>query len=117
MPDPRPQVDTSEGPLVVGVKCRSCRHPMATPRPVCAACGGQVEEAGFGPTGTVYASTVVRIAVGDRTPPYALAYVDLDDGPRILAHVAGAEVSAPAVESRVRLLAPRDGDVVVEVVA
>ena len=117
MSDPRPQVDTTDGPRVRGVRCRSCAHPMATPRPVCAACGGPVEEAGFGPGGTVYASTVVRIAVGDRTPPYALAYVDLDEGPRILAHVAGEQPSAPAVASRVRLGEPRDGDVVVEVVA
>lgn len=118
MPDPRPQVDTHEGPpVVLGAACRSCGHPMATPRPVCAACGGEVVQAKFGPAGTVYASTVVRIAVGDRTPPYALAYVDLDDGPRILAHVAGGDGSAPPVASRVRLVAPSDGDVVVEVVA
>lgn len=116
MTDPRPQVHMSEEPVVVGVRCLSCGHPMATPRPRCAACGGQVEQADFGPAGTVYASTVVRITVGDRTPPYALAYVDLDEGPRILAHVAGDEVGAPAVESRVRLTAPRDGDVFVEVV-
>jgi uncharacterized OB-fold protein len=47
-----------------------------------------VESERFGPAGTVFASTVVRIRVGDRVPPYALAYVDLDDGPRILAHVS-----------------------------
>ncbi|WP_369413861.1 Zn-ribbon domain-containing OB-fold protein [Aeromicrobium wangtongii] len=90
---------------------------MATQRPVCAACGGEVVPAKFGPSGTVYASTVVRIAVGNRTPPYALAYVDLDDGPRILAHVAGNGASAPPVASRVRLVAPADGDVVVEVMS
>jgi uncharacterized OB-fold protein len=90
---------------------------MATPRPVCAACGGPVAEAAFGPEGVVYASTVVRIAVGDRKPPYALAYVDLDGGPRVLAHVDGTEVVAPEVGSRVRLVTPRDGDVLVEVVA
>lgn len=117
MSDPRPQVDTSDEPVVTGVRCRSCGHPMATSRPVCAACGGPVAEAAFGPAGSVYASTVVRIAVGDRTPPYALAYVDLDDGPRVLAHVAGEDAVAPPVASRVRLVAPRDGDLVVEVVA
>ncbi|MBC9734312.1 OB-fold domain-containing protein [Nocardioides sp. zg-578] len=89
---------------------------MPTPRPVCAACAGPVAEARFGPRGVVWSSTVVRIPVGDRTPPYALAYVDLDEGPRILAHVAGEPVAA-AVGSTVRLVAPVDGDVVVEVVA
>ena len=117
MADPRPRVDESAGLALLGVRCTMCSHPMATPRPVCAACGGPVTEARFGPDGVVYSSTVVRIAVGDRTPPYALAYVDLDDGPRILAHVAGGEATAPKVASRVRLTKPTSGDVVVEVVA
>ncbi|QGW25748.1 hypothetical protein GJR88_04174 [Dietzia sp. DQ12-45-1b] len=53
--------------------------------------------------------------MGERTPPYTLAYVDLRSGPRVLAHVGGEE-SAPAVGSRVRLTEPVDGDVVVEVI-
>jgi uncharacterized OB-fold protein len=56
---------------------------------------------------------VVRIPVPGRTPPYALAYVDLDDGPRVLAH-ADDPVD---IGARVRLAASRDGDVRVEVVA
>lgn len=120
MIDPRPQVDLDDGPQVVGVRCRTCDHPMATSRPVCAACGGPVDEARFGPDGVVWSSTVVRIAVGDRTPPYTLAYVDLDGGPRVLAHVVGEDGTAPEapiVGSRVRLSAPRDGDITVEVLA
>ncbi len=116
MADPRPRVD-EHGQYLVGVRCTLCRHPMVTPRPCCAACGGAVVETRFGPSGAVYSSTVVRIAVGDRVPPYALAYVDLDDGPRVLAHVSGPASSAPAVASRVRLVQPLSGDVVVEVVA
>lgn len=50
-----------------------------------------MEPARFGPGGVVWASTVVRITVGDREPPYGLAYVNLDDGPRVLAHIAGTE--------------------------
>lgn len=114
--DPRPRVEVSDQARVVGVACTTCGHPMPTPRPVCAACSGPVAEATFGPLGVVWSSTVVRIPVGERKPPYALAYVDLDDGPRILAHVLGEPVAAP-VGSKVRLVAPVDGDVVVEVVA
>jgi uncharacterized OB-fold protein len=39
--------------------------------------------------GTVWASTVLHVELPGRTPPYALAYVDLADGPRVLGHVAG----------------------------
>jgi len=115
MSDPRPQVDAHEGVFLVGVRCNSCDHPMATPRPMCAACGGEVVEARFGPEGTVYSSTVVRIAVGNRTPPYSLAYVDLDAGPRILAHLAGPRDEVAPVASRVTLVESADGDPIVEV--
>ncbi|MCY4271688.1 MAG: OB-fold domain-containing protein, partial [bacterium] len=54
------------------------------------------------PRGTVFSSTVLRIPVPERTPPFALAYVDVDDGPRILAHVDGAG-EGPAPGSRVAL--------------
>ncbi|CND73438.1 Predicted nucleic-acid-binding protein containing a Zn-ribbon [Mycobacterium tuberculosis] len=61
---------------------------------------------------------MVRIPIADRTPPYALAYVDLDDGPRILAHLAGEwpEGRAPTIGCRVRLTEPSAaGDPRVEV--
>lgn len=45
----------------------------------------------FGPKGTVFSSTVLRIPVPGRTPPFTMAYVDVDDGPRILAHVDGSD--------------------------
>ena len=68
-------------------------------------------EAEFGPDGTVWSATVVRIPVPGRMPPYALAYVDLDDGPRVLAH---ADDAVP-IGARVRLKESTDGDVRVEV--
>lgn len=52
----------------------------------CPVCGGTCDLAEFGPGGAVFAATVLRVPVPGRTPPYSLAYVDLDDGPRILAH-------------------------------
>lgn len=76
-----------------------------------------MEPAEFGPFGTVWSATVVRIPVPGRTPPYGLAYVDLDDGPRILAHVADSERAVP-IGARVRLLpGAADGDPQVEVLA
>ena len=116
--DPRPRIlpGTDGGARVDGRRCLVCGEPTAFPWPVCPACGGAVEPAEFGPLGTVWSATVVRIPVPGRTPPYGLAYVDLDDGPRILAHVAGADRGVP-IGARVRLLAADgDGDPRVEVV-
>ena len=74
---------------VPGVRCVECGYPAAGERPRCPRCHGRVAPAGFGPAGTVWSSTVVRIPVPGREPPYALAYVDLDDGPRVLAVTTG----------------------------
>lgn len=108
MTDPRPKVvPQADGAAVLGVRCTDCGYPVAFERPACPVCSGPVAESRFGPGGTVYAATVVRIPVGDRTAPYALAYVDLDDGPRVLAATppaAGDETSGVPVGSRVRLV-------------
>lgn len=53
----------------------------------CPRCLGACDPRSFGPGGVVWASATVHLRVGDRTPPFTLAYVDLDDGPRILATV------------------------------
>jgi uncharacterized protein len=98
---------TNDG--VVGVRCDVCRRPAAPATPRCAACGGTVVPSHFAAAGTVWASTVIHIEVGHRMPPYALAYVDLDDGPRVLglqrqpqAFTPGTRVVlAPASDSRV----------------
>ena len=46
-----------------------------------------VEAAG---TGTIYSVTTVRIPVVDELqPPYFLALVDLDEGPRLLTNIDG----------------------------
>ena len=76
----------------------------------------------FGPSGTVWSSTVVRVPVPGRTPPYGLAYVDLDNGPRVLAHVAdtGTDAGTERVPpgTRVTIVGETlDGDVLVAVVS
>ena len=117
IPDPRPVVaDAPGGPAVAGARCSSCGHPSLWVSPRCQVCGGLPGPATFGPAGSVWSSTVVRVPVPGRTPPYALAYVDLDDGPRVLAHVAGTtERLAPGTRVRVRGTTD-DGDVLVEAV-
>jgi uncharacterized OB-fold protein len=43
----------------------------------------------------VWSSTVLHIPVLEFRPPFALAYVDLDDGPRVLAHLREPRALTP----------------------
>lgn len=107
--DPRPEV---RGERVIGARCSACGYPTAPPAPWCPACQSRdLQAAEFGPGGTVWSSTLLHIPVGRWKPPYALAYIDLDDGPRVLGHL-----QHPAIEragTRVRIVGGDDGDLIV----
>ncbi|GAC67371.1 Zn-ribbon domain-containing OB-fold protein [Gordonia soli] len=82
----RPQVVDG---LLRGARCSRCAHPSAQPDvPWCPVCFGPVEECGFDPEGVVWAATTVHLPVGRWAAPFGLAYIDVDDGPRVLVHVA-----------------------------
>lgn len=108
-PDPRPVVLRSDDGAyrVSGSRCTSCGYPMADAIERCPVCRGECTPAEFGPGATVFAATVLRVPVPGRTPPYALAYLDLDEGPRILAHVDRTD-AALAPKSRVMLAGTTD---------
>lgn len=96
--------EDAEGARVPGLRCTGCGHPTAFWAPCCPVCRGEVKPAAFGPRGTVWSSTVVRVPVAGLEPPYGLAYVDLDDGPRVLVRTIapspppGAQVLITSVE-------------------
>src|SRR5690606_18074336 len=86
--DPRPVLAAVDGRSVVrGFRCARCGYRLASARPRCPVCRGPLESQDYGPAGVVWAATVLRAGVPDREPPFVLAYVDLDDGPRVLCHV------------------------------
>jgi hypothetical protein len=115
-PDPRPSVvQVGDHFAVAGVRCTECSYPVATAVPWCPKCHKSVAAATFGPYGTVWGSTVLHVPVPGNTCPFTLAYVDLDNGPRVLAHFPGDE-RIPAL-ARARLTAATDGQVHAEAVA
>lgn len=116
--DPRPKLSNDSGKVTIaGVECLVCRYVAAFSRPLCPLCGGEVADRNFGPGATVWSSTVVRVPTPDRLPPYGLAYVDLDDGPRILAHVHDRREEPLHVGDRIVLRGlTDDGDPEVEVI-
>ena len=113
--DPRPGIVEQGGRhVLLGGRCVSCGHALARRTPRCPWCRSAVEPAAFGPDGVIWAVTVVHVTAGDRDVPYTLAYLDLDDGPRLL-----VQLDRPAaVGDRARLAAPTPGgDPAAEVLA
>lgn len=106
--DSRPVLD---GDAVLGVRCTACRYPAAQQGiPWCPVCYQPVEPARFAVTGAAWSSTVVGIPVGERRPPFGLAYLDLDDGPRVLVHLA--EPAVVPIGTRLRITGTDRGDLV-----
>ncbi len=115
--DPRPRVTTSNHSVAIaGTRCGSCGYCCLDDSVLCMACGSTLSPACFSPEGTIWAGTVQRIEVNGRIPPMILAYIDLDEGPRLLAHVTG-KVTAPQVGARARLVGTtKEGDPLAEVI-
>lgn len=76
-------------------KCAACERHQFYPRPFCLSCQGEhmtwVRSSG---TGKVYSVTTVHLPVSNEAePPYQVAIVELDEGPRMLTNIAGSPCS------------------------
>lgn len=83
------------GLAIAGWRCAACAYPSCQPVLACPACSGAVQLARFSPAGEVFASTCLRVRVPGYAPPFAMAYVVLDQGPRILVHTPGEQPVRP----------------------
>ena len=103
LPNPAPYVApemtdfwaaTAEGRLSIP-KCDDCNLYVWYPRPFCPACGGtNVSWTDVSGNGTVYTFTVVhRSAVPGykEALPYVIAYVQLEEGPKVMTNIVGIE--------------------------
>ena len=92
-PDTQPFWDATKNHELKYQKCDDCKGVVFFPRSHCAACGSsKLSWHTSKGEGTVYTYSVVRL---NRHPsffdlgPYAIAYVDLDEGFRIMTNVVG----------------------------
>ncbi len=86
-------------------RCPGCDAAVWYPRGLCPECGG-VELPWFDASGlgTIYSFTIVRRGMGEyvEAAPYVLAYVELEEGPRVLTNIIGCELETVAVADPVR---------------
>jgi uncharacterized protein len=102
LPVPEPVIDTDtagyfaaarEGRLMIG-RCNSCAAPIWYPRPMCPECHSfdtGLEEASG--RGRIYTFAVIRRAAApyNNLPPFVLAYVELEEGPRVMTNVVDCD--------------------------
>lgn len=113
LPTPEPLFDADTAPYwraaargeLVLPRCAECRTYVWYPRPLCPIDLSPVEWTPVSGNGVVYSHTVVHR--GERAfagvAPFVLAYVELDEGPRIMTNVVGCDPTEVAIGLAVRV--------------
>ena len=88
-------------------QCGNCDTLIFYPRRHCTSCtSGKLEWKVSAGQGTVYTYSIVRQSYHPffrNLVPYTVAWIDLDEGPRILSNVIGIEPDAVTVGQRVQI--------------
>ena len=113
IPAPQPTVETqpyfdaaSQGKLVIK-KCTACGQLHHYPRALCPFCGSdRTEWTPVSGRGTIYSYSVMRRA----SPPYAIAYVTLAEGPTMMTNIVDCDLDQIRVGQAVTVVfKPSDG--------
>ena len=103
----------AEGRLAVP-RCRSCDSFIWYPRTYCPECHGRdVEWVDASGRGTIYSYSVVRRGAAGAyagVMPYVLAYVDLDEGPRVLTNIVDCDPDSLQIGTEVGVVFDRAPD-------
>jgi uncharacterized protein len=112
-PETRPFWDaTAQGRLLLR-RCLDCASVIWYPRTMCPQCASTrtewVESAG---RGRVYSYTINHRGEGayKNAAPFVLAYVELDEGPRMMTNIVGADPASLAVGLPVQVVFHDTGD-------
>lgn len=110
---PRPNEDsqpfwdaTAEGRFTLQ-RCTNCSSVVWWPRAICPKCSGfDLEWFDATGNGTVYSYSVVHRSVGawNKVTPYVVAYVELEEGPRVMTNIVDCDPDAVAVGADVTVV-------------
>jgi uncharacterized protein len=95
---------TTRGELLVQ-EC-ACGHRQFYPRGICVECGAEPGWLTTAGKGTIHTFSVVRqsgVEPFRQWTPFAVAVVELDEGPRIMGNVVGIDVDDVAIGQRVEV--------------
>lgn len=93
-------------------RCLDCSAYIWTPRPSCFECGSEnIQWQKLSGRGEVYSFTVIRQVVGraasqafEKDIPYVIAWIDLDEGPRMITNVIGCPVENVTLGMKVSVI-------------
>jgi uncharacterized protein len=99
-PEAKPFWEAAAQNKLVMQRCRDCNAWVWTPRPLCNECGStEIEWTPMSGKGEVYSFTVIRQVVGraaskafEPDVPYVVAWVDLNEGPRMITNIVGCPI-------------------------
>jgi uncharacterized protein len=93
-PETQPYWDGARAGELRIQRCRACREHYFYPRPFCPRCGSaEVEWVAASGRATLHSYVINhRAAPGfEGEPPYAIAVVALEEGPRLMSNIVGVE--------------------------
>jgi uncharacterized OB-fold protein len=80
-------------------KCAACSHVYFPPRPFCPKCASRdVNVMRASGKATLYSYVIHHRAVPGFTPPYSIAVVELEEGPRMMTNIVGIEQTPQALQ-------------------
>lgn len=104
-PQPNPETEAfwqaaSSGKLMIG-SCKSCSKPHWYPRAICPRCfSDQTELKEAKGTGDIYSFSVMKRS----KIPYAIAYVTLDEGVKMMTNIVDTDLDAVHVGQKVKVV-------------
>jgi uncharacterized OB-fold protein len=107
-PKPTPETKhfwdgTREGELRLQ-RCEACSHVYFPPRPFCPACASRaVSVFAASGRGVLWSYVIHHRPVPGFTPPYAIAVVQLDEGPRLMTNIIDCPQTPEALRLDMRL--------------
>jgi uncharacterized OB-fold protein len=85
-------------------RCDACAHVYFPPRPFCPKCAARkVSWFAASGRGSLYSYVIHHRPVPGFTPPYSIAVVELDEGPRMLSNVIDCPQTPEALQLDMRL--------------
>ena len=103
IPTPTPETKhywdgAKDGKLILQ-KCNDCSDNYFPPRPFCPKCGSRsVQEFQASGKGSLYSYVINHLPSPGFIPPFAIAVVELEEGPRLMSNIVECEQTPEALE-------------------